>query len=223
VLLSQLCRGAVDFGRPADVALYHLGCFQLQCLDGRRVPLAAVVLYSLQQQRPHFSMDQVLEVFRAAGAVLIVTAPKCKQDAGKRKRNGGQCIDWLQLRKHILPPELAVLCPTRTLAFCMAATWWAKGAVSARLLTVRKANSSGRAAPKRHQQPDFQATSTGYWKVPTSGDLNSSPGYNSAHLVRHSCNRSINVASSVSRLDVLRACCTAYATPLTQPLRALHD
>jgi len=54
--------------------------------------------------------------------------------------------------------------------------WWAKGAVSARLLTVRKSGSC-KAAPKRHQQPDFQATDTGRWKAPTSGDLNScSPG-----------------------------------------------
>lgn len=47
--------------------------------------------------------------------------------------------------------------------------------MSGRLLTVRKAGSCGKAAPKRHEQPDYQAT--GCWKAPTSGNLNSSsPG-----------------------------------------------
>ena len=50
VLLSQLFRGAVDFGRPADIALYHIGCFQLRFPDGGSIPLAAVVLHGLQQQ-----------------------------------------------------------------------------------------------------------------------------------------------------------------------------
>lgn len=40
------------------------------------------------------------------------------------------------LRKPLLPPELALLCPTRTVAFCMAAMWWAKGAVLLRLRTL---------------------------------------------------------------------------------------
>lgn len=123
VLLSQLFRGAVDFGRPADIALYHLGCFQLRFPDGRSIPLAAVVLHGLQQQRPQLGIDALLETFRAAGAVLVISAPKCKQCSMKRGRNGGKRVDWVPLRKHLLPPELAVLCPTRTLAFCMAAMW----------------------------------------------------------------------------------------------------
>jgi len=95
--------------------------------DGRSIPLAAVALHGLQQQRPQLSIDQLLETFREAGAVLIVSAPKCKQCTRKRGRNGGQCVDWVPLRKHLLPPELAVLCPTRILVFCMAASWWSKG------------------------------------------------------------------------------------------------
>ena len=91
-----------------------------------------------------------------ADAVLQITAPKCKQCQRKRSKNGDQCIDWLPLRKHLLPPELSLLCPTRTSAFCMAAMWRSKGAVTARLLTLRKSRSTGKAAPKRHVQPDFQ-------------------------------------------------------------------
>jgi hypothetical protein len=54
----------------------------------------------------------------------------------------------------------------------MAAMWWSKGAVTARLLTLRRANSSGKAAPKRHEQQDFQAAApAGSWKVPSSRDL----------------------------------------------------
>jgi len=90
VLLSQLFRGAVDFGRPADIALYHIGCFLLRFPDNSSIPLAALVLHGLQQQRPQFSIDQLLEVFRAAGAVLVISAPKCKQCSTKRGRNGGQ-------------------------------------------------------------------------------------------------------------------------------------
>jgi len=165
----------VDHGRPSDIALYHLGCFQL-VLPGSSssIPLAAVVLHSLQQQQPQHSMDAILEAFRAAGAVLHVKAPKCKQNDHKRSRNGNQCLDWVPLRKHIMPVELALLCPTRTLCFCMAAMWWCNGAVAARLLTQRTAGSSGKAAPKRHQQADIQAQSVGCWKAPTSQDLHSS-------------------------------------------------
>lgn len=47
VLLAQLFRGAVDLGRPADISLYHLGCFKLVLPDGRSVYLAAVVRASL--------------------------------------------------------------------------------------------------------------------------------------------------------------------------------
>lgn len=174
VLLPQLFRGAVDLGRPADVSLYHLGCFKLVLPDGRWWYLASVVLNSLQQgqgQQQH-SLDEVLEAFRQAGAVLHISVPKCKQCSRKRSKNGGQVIDWLPLCKHLLPPELSLLCPTRTLAFCMAVMWWAKGAVTARLLTLRKANSTGRAAPKRHMQGDFQGqVPAGAWRVPSSRDL----------------------------------------------------
>jgi len=170
VLLPQLFRGAVDLGRPADSSLYHLGCFKLVLPDGRWWYLAAVVLNSLQQQQN--SLDEMLEAFRQAGAVLQVRVPKCKQCHHKRSKNGDKVIDWLQLRKHLLPPELSLLCPTRTLAFCMTAMWWAKGAVPARLLTMRKANSTGKAAPKRHEQADFQGqVPAGAWKVPSSRDL----------------------------------------------------
>jgi len=171
VLLAQLFRGAVDLGRPADASLYHLGCFQLVLPDGRWVYLAAVVLNSLQQQQQH-SLDEMLEAFRQAGAVLQIRVPKCKQCSRKRSKNGDQVVDWLPLRKHILPPELSLLCPTRTLAFCMAAMWWAKGAVTARLLTLRKAGTTGRAAPKRRAQRDFQGdVPAGSWRVPSSRDL----------------------------------------------------
>jgi hypothetical protein len=170
VLLPQLFRGAGDLGRPADSSLYHLGCFKLVLPDGRLWYLAAVVLNSLQQQQN--SLDEVLESFRQAGAVLQVSVPKCKQCHRKRSKSGDQVIDWLPLRKHLLPPELSLLCPTRTLAFCMAATWWAEGAVTARLLTLRKAGSTGKAAPKRHAQADFQGqVPAGAWKVPSSRDL----------------------------------------------------
>jgi uncharacterized membrane protein YgcG len=172
VLLAQLFRGAVDLGRPADISLYHLGCFQLVLPDGRSVQLAALVLNSLQQGQQQHSIDEALEAFRQVGAVLHISVPKCKQCSRKRSKNGDQCIDWLSLRKHLLAPELALLCPTRTLAFCIAAMWFTKGAISARVLTLRKANSSGKAAPKRYQQADFQAAApAGSWKVPSSRDL----------------------------------------------------
>jgi hypothetical protein len=120
VLLAQLFRGAMDLGRPADISLYHLGCFQLVLPDGRSVQLAAVVLSSLQQQHQHqHSLDDMLEVFRRTGAVLQISIPKCKQCSRKRSKNGDQCIDWLSLRKPLLPVELSLLCPTRTVAFCI--------------------------------------------------------------------------------------------------------
>lgn len=113
VLLAQLFRGTVDLGRPADISLYHLGCCKLALPDGRSVYLAKVVLYSLQQQhqQQQYSLDEVLEAFRQAGAVLQISAPKCKQCQRKRSKNGNQCIDWLPLRKHLLPPQLGLLCP----------------------------------------------------------------------------------------------------------------
>jgi len=113
ILLPQLFRGAVNLGRPADSSLYHLGCFKLVLPDGRWWYMAAVVLNSLQQQQN--SLDEMLEAFRQAGAVLQISVPKCKQCHRKRSKNGDQVIDWLPLRKHLLPPELSLLCPTRTL------------------------------------------------------------------------------------------------------------
>jgi hypothetical protein len=186
VLLAQLFRGAVDLGRPADICLYHLGCFKLVLPDSRSVYLATVVLHSLQQQQQQqHSLDEVLEAFRQAGAVLHISVPKCKQCSRKRSKNGDQCVAWLPLRKHLLPPQLGLLCPARTLAFCMAATWWCKGAVTARLLTVRKAGSTGRAAPKRRAQADFQGVvPAGAWKVPSSRDLASYAP--SLYLLQHS-------------------------------------
>lgn len=121
----------MDLGRRADISLYDLGCCKLVLPDGRCVYLAALVLNSLQQQQ----LNEVLEAFRQAGAILQISAPKCKQCSRKRINNGDQCMDWLPPRKHLLPPELSLLCPTRT--FCIAVTWWCKGAVTARLLTLR--------------------------------------------------------------------------------------
>jgi len=83
-------------------------------------------------------------------------------------------VDWLDLQKPILDPALSLFCPTRTLAFCMAASWFARGAVSARLLGVRRFGTA-RAARKRYQQADFQCVQQGAncWKVPTAGDIQS--------------------------------------------------
>ena len=79
MLQAWLFRGAVDLGRPSDISLYHIDCFQLVLPNGQKTPLAAVALNSLQQsQQQQHSMDQVLEAFRAAGAVLEICAPKCK-------------------------------------------------------------------------------------------------------------------------------------------------
>jgi len=56
----------------------------------------------------------------------------------------------------------------------MAAMWWAKGAVSARLLTLHWFNSAGKAAPKPHAQADFQGqVPAACWKVLTSRDVSS--------------------------------------------------
>jgi hypothetical protein len=140
--------------------------------SGHSTPLAAVVLHSLQQQQ--YSIDEVLEASREAGAVLCIRVPKCKQHEGKRKGNGGSAVDWLDLQKPILVPELSLFCPARTLAFCMSASWYARGAVSARLLGVRRFGTA-KAAPKRYQQADFQYVPPGSncWKVPTAGDIQS--------------------------------------------------
>ena len=172
ILLAWLFRGTVDLGRPSDICLYHLGCFKLVLPDGKDTHLAAVVLHSLQQEQQD-SLDELLEAFRTAGAVLEIRVPKCKQSESKRKLNGGQCIEWLNIRRPILDPALSMLCPTRSLAFCMAASWWSRGAVSARLLGVRRFGST-KAAPKRHQQPDFQGSLTAdACKVPTAADVHS--------------------------------------------------
>src|SRR5690348_15827242 len=80
----------------------------------------------------------------------------------------------MDLRKPILDLALAVLCPTRAVAFCMAASWWTRGAVSARRLGVMRSNSRARAALKCHQQPDYQAAlPPGTAKLPTAGDMHS--------------------------------------------------
>jgi hypothetical protein len=116
----------------------------------------------------------VLEAFRTAGAVLCIRVPKCKQHEVKRNSNGGSAVDWLDLQKPILHPALSLFCPTRTLAFCMAASWFARGAVSGRLLGVRHFKTA-KAAPKRYQQHDFQHVqqASNCWKVPTAGDIQS--------------------------------------------------
>jgi hypothetical protein len=172
VLPAWLFRGLIDLGRPSDISLYHIGCFLLVLPSGHSTPLAAVVLHSLQQQQ--YSIDEMLEAFREAGAVLCIRVPKCKQHEGKRKANGGSAVDWLDLQKPILPLELSLFCPTRTLAFCMAASWYARGTVSRRLLGVRRFGTS-KAAAKRYQQSDFQHVQPGAncWKVPTAGDIQS--------------------------------------------------
>ncbi|WIA40816.1 hypothetical protein OEZ86_004494 [Tetradesmus obliquus] len=64
--------------RPSDISLYHLGCFKLQAPDHSSTNLAALALAALQPDAAH-SADQMLEAFRAAGAVLLIKAPKCKQ------------------------------------------------------------------------------------------------------------------------------------------------
>jgi len=89
VLLAQLFRGAADLGRPADISLYHLG-FKLVLPDGRWVHLAAVVLNSMQQQQ--HSLDELMDTFRQAGAVLQITAPRCKQCQRKQSKNGDQSL-----------------------------------------------------------------------------------------------------------------------------------
>lgn len=110
MLVAQLFRGAVDLGRSSDICLYHLGCFKLVMPDGRDVYLAAVVLAALQQQQQQqWGLDQLLEAFRQAGAVLHISVPKCKQCSIQRKKNGGHSIDWLSLRKPLLPPEPSLL------------------------------------------------------------------------------------------------------------------
>lgn len=172
MLLAWHLRGLVDNGRPSDVSLYHIGCFELVLPNQHSTPLAALVLASLQQQQQH-SLDQMLEAFKAAGAVLHIKIPKCKQDQRKRASNGDSPVNLLDVYKPLLDPALALYCPTRTIAFSLAVSWFAKGAVSARLLNVRRLGSS-KAAPKRHIQPDFQAvTGASCFKVLTAGDIHS--------------------------------------------------
>lgn len=173
ILLAWHLRGLVDNGRPSDVSLYHIGCFNLVLPNQHKTPLAAAVLSSLQQQQQQHSIDEILEVYRSAGAVLHIKIPKCKQDQRKRSSNGGSPVSWLDVYKPLLDPALTPFCPARSIAFSMAVSWYVKGAVSARLLSVRRLGSS-KAAPKRHMQPDFQsATGSACWKVLTAGDLHS--------------------------------------------------
>jgi uncharacterized membrane protein YgcG len=168
VLPAWLFRGLIDLGRPSDISLYHIGCFHLVVPNSHSTPLAAVVLRSLQQQQ--YSLD---ETFREAGAMLCIRVPKCKQHEGKRKANGSSAVDWLDLQKPILNPALSLFRPTRTLAFCMAASWFAREAVTARLLGVRRFGTA-KAAAKRYQQSDFQQVQgANNWKVPTAGDIHS--------------------------------------------------
>ena len=100
MIQAWLFRGAVDLSRPSDICLYHLGCFQLALPIGQKAgQLAAVVLNSLQQGQQQHSIDQVLEAFRSAGAVLEIHVPKCKQNEQKRRHNGGHSIDWFDISK----------------------------------------------------------------------------------------------------------------------------
>jgi hypothetical protein len=71
--------------RPSDISLYHLGCFKLQAPDHSSTHLASLALAALQPDAAH-SADEMLEAFRAAGAVLLIKAPKCKQSERKRGR-----------------------------------------------------------------------------------------------------------------------------------------
>lgn len=108
--------------------------------------------------------------------MLLISAPKCKQSERKRGRGGAQQqhVDWLSVRKHLLQPQLALWDPARLVVLCLMASWFSRGSIAARLLLSRRFKSS-RAAPKRQQQPDFQAhVPAGCWKVPTAGAWHSS-------------------------------------------------
>jgi hypothetical protein len=162
--------------RPSDISLYHLGCFKLQAPDHSSTNPAALALAALQPDAAH-SADEMLEAFRAAGAVLLIKAPKCKQSERKRGRGRAaplQRIEWLSVRKHLLPPQLAMWDPARLVVLCLMASWFSRGSIGSRLLLNRRFGSS-KAGPKRQQQPDFQSdVSAGCWKVVTAGDLHGS-------------------------------------------------
>jgi hypothetical protein len=119
--------------RPSDISLYHLGCFKLQAPDRSSTHLASLALAALQPDAAH-SADEMLEAFRAAGAVLLIKAPKCKQSERKRGRGGAaqlQRIEWLAVRKHMLPPELAIWDPARLVTLCLMASWYCRGSLGA--------------------------------------------------------------------------------------------
>jgi hypothetical protein len=85
-----------------------------------------------------------------------------------------QRIEWPTVRKHMLPPELAMWDPARLVKLCLMASWYCRGSIGACLLLNRRFGNS-KAGPKRQQQPDFQAdVSAGCWKVVTAGDLHGS-------------------------------------------------
>eukprot|EP00883_Tetradesmus_obliquus_P002925 jgi/Sobl393_1/1313/SZX79318.1 len=133
---------------------------------------------SRQQPGPsNTSASQQDEVEATATAVLLIKAPKCKQSERKRGRGRAaplQRIEWLSVRKHMLPPQLAMWDPARLVVLCLMASWFSRGSIGARLLLNRRFGSS-KAGPKRQQQPDFQAdVSAGCWKVVTAGDLHGS-------------------------------------------------
>lgn len=146
--------------RPSDITLYHLGCFKLAAPDHSSTHLASLALAGLQQDAVHH-IDDMLEAFRGAGAVLLISAPKCKQSERKRGRGGGQQqhVDWLSVRKHLLQPQLALWDPARLVVLCLMASWFSRGSIAARLLLSRRFRSA-KAAPKRQQQPDFQDDNT---------------------------------------------------------------
>jgi hypothetical protein len=182
LLLRVLCNQ-----RPSDISLYHLGCFKLQAPDHSSTHLASLALAALQPDAAH-SADEMLDAFRAAGAVLLIKAPKRKQNERKRGRGGAaalQRIEWLAVRQHMLPPELAMWGPARLVMLCLMASWFCRGA---RLRLNRRFGSS-KAGPKRQQQPDFQAdASAGCWKVVTAGDLHgSTPTLYLVRQYRSSC------------------------------------
>uniref|UniRef100_A0A383VH72 Uncharacterized protein n=1 Tax=Tetradesmus obliquus TaxID=3088 RepID=A0A383VH72_TETOB len=109
--------------RPSNITLYHLGCFKLAAPDHSSTHLASLALAGLQQDAVHH-IDDMLEAFRGAGAVLLISAPKCKQSERKRGRGGGQQqhVDWLSVRKHLLQPQLALWDPAR-----LASPEWREG------------------------------------------------------------------------------------------------
>jgi hypothetical protein len=129
--------------------------------------------------------------------VLLIKAPKCKQSERKRGRGRAaplQCIEWLSVRKHLLPPQLAMWDPARLVVLCLMASLFSRGSIGARLLLNRRFGSS-KAGPKRQQQPDFQAdVSAGCWKVVTAGDLHG--GTPTLYLISSSSSSSASKCSA---------------------------